>query len=242
MRERPERDHVAWDIETTGLEWSAQITAAGFWFSANHATIILNIGPHSIDRGRTVAVLEEQSGADVCLVPVRDEPSVLGEMQQIIFERFDRDYDRLVAFNADSWQGGFDLPFTRTRCIRHGHPWVFDGVVFSDLWEPVVKRLNTTLPTGQPTESVNSLTGAYRLLCSGNEAVGELVRTAESHHVYGSQPYDPFDDSESTVGQYERGNLQAVCAHNLADIHRTWELGELAREFVAPRDLTQKKL
>lgn len=242
MQHRPERDHVAWDIETTGLEWSAHITTAGFWFPTNHATIILNIGPHSIDRDQAVAILQDHSGADVRLVPVTDEASLLGVIRQVIFERFDREYNRLVAFNADSWKAGFDLPFTRTRCIRHGQQWLFDGLAFVDLWEPVVKRLNTSFTTGQTTESVNSLTGAYRVLCGENESVGELIQAADSYQVYGSAPYDPFDDSGSAVGQYERGNLQAVCAHNLADIHRTWELGELVREFIPPRDLTQKKL
>lgn len=242
MRDRPDRDHVAWDIETTGLECSAKITTAGFWFPTNHATIILNTGPHSIDRDRVVTVLQDHSGADVRLVPVPDEPNLLEEMQRVIFERFDREYNRLVAFNAESWKAGFDLPFTRTRCIHHGLQWVFDGVAFADLWEPVVKRLNTSLTTGGSTKSVNSLTGAYRLLCSGNESIGALVRTADSHQVYGHQPYDPFDDSGSAVGHYEDGELHAVCAHNLADIHRTWELGELVREFVPARDLTQKKL
>ncbi len=242
MRDKPERDHVAWDIETTGLEWSAQITAAGFWFPANHATVILNIGPHSIEQDCTESELRDRSGADVRLIPVTDESSLLCEMRQVIFERFDREYNRLIAFNADSWKGGFDLPFTRTRCIHHGQQWVFDGVAFVDLWEPVVKRLNTALRTDQTTESVNSLSGAYQVLCSGKQSTRDLLQPPDCHHLYASHPYDPFEESGSAVDHYERGEVHAVCAHNLADVHRTWELGELIRKFVPSRALTQKKL
>ena len=61
-----------------------------------------------------------------------DARELLEESRQVVFERLNRDYDWLVAYNAESWKGGFDLPFVRTRCIRQGVDWVFDGVLFAD--------------------------------------------------------------------------------------------------------------
>jgi len=33
-----------------------------------------------------------------------------------------------------------------------------------------------------------------------------------------------------------------VLEHNLADIHRTWELGEVIREYAPSKDISTKKL
>lgn len=54
--------------------------------------------------------------------------------------------------------------------------------------------------------------------------------------------YDPFEDLRSAAAHYQEGDLLLVCEHNLADIHRTWELGELVRAFVPAKDVTEKKL
>jgi len=126
------------------LRWSEEITVSGFWFPTGHATLIINTGPHSIDQRHLESELAETSNASVEVIGTDNEASLLEAMGRVIFDRVDREYNCLVAYNAESWKGGFDLPFARTRCIQHGVNWVFDGLVFADLWEPVKKRLNTT--------------------------------------------------------------------------------------------------
>ena len=49
-------------------------------------------------------------------------------------------------------------------------------------------------------------------------------------------------DSGSAAVHYREGGLLPVCPHNLTDIHRMWELGELLRRFVSSRDISEKKL
>jgi hypothetical protein len=150
-------------------------------------------------------------------------------------------FDRLVVYNADSWKSGFDLPFVRTRCIQRGVGWMLDGVAFADLWEPVKKRLNTTHTVYGASSDVNTLTGSHAILFNarGPRLVLEEIK---GHARYAEAPYDPFGDSGSAAANYREGNLFPVCEHNLADVHRTWELGELVRRYVPSKDITEKKL
>lgn len=242
MYEKSNRDHVAWDIETTGFGWSDEITVSGFWFPGGHATLIVNAGPNAVDTQVYEEHLSDACGAPVSLVVADDEGGLLREMQHVVFEQFDRDYNRLVAFNAESWKGGFDLPFTRTRCIRKGVDWMFDGVMFADLWEPLKKRLNTTHTAYGTSASANSLTGSYTLLFEENDRLPVLLDGVEGHAWYHESPYDPFETSGSAAARYQEGDLLPVCEHNLADVHRTWEIGEIIRQFVSSKDVSEKKL
>jgi len=242
MHNQRDRSHVAWDIETTGFGWSEEITISGFWFPDGHATLIVNAGPHSISEQSITEQLTEASRSSISLRVADDEKDLLHEMGQVVFEQFDRNYNRLVAYNAESWKGGFDLPFVRTRCIRQGVGWMFDGVVFADLWEPVKKRLNTTTTAYGASDDANSLTGAYDLLFDRSDNLSTLLEDVEAHAWYYESPYDPFESSGSAAAHYHEGNLQPVLEHNLADVHRTWELGELIRSFVSSKDIAEKKL
>lgn len=242
MYDRHDRTYVAWDIETTGFDATDQITVAGFWFPGGHATLIVNAGPHPVARETFEASLADTSGAAITVLVANDEPALLHRMQDVMFDRFDRNYNRLVAYNADSWSGGFDLPFTRTRCIKQGVDWPFDSIPFADLCDPVSKRLNTTHTAYGTTSDVNTLTGAHALLLQHSPLGDALLDEVDGHAWYATRRYDPFQHSGSAVTHYQDGDLLAVCEHNLADIHRTWELGKLIRTFVAPKDITGKKL
>jgi len=52
----------------------------------------------------------------------------------------------------------------------------------------------------------------------------------------------PFDDSGSAAAHYREDDLLLMMAQNLADVHRTWELNELVRRVVSPKDVTEKKI
>lgn len=163
---------------------------------------------------------------------------------RFLFDRFDRQYNRLVAFNAESWKSGFDLPFLRTRCFKHDFSWLFDGIHFADLWNPIKKRMNTTHTAYGSSVDVNSLTGAHELLF--NQTSSPVIvseQESETGHVwYTDNRYDPFENSSSAVSCYNRRDFLPILQHNLADIHRTWELGELVRAFISSKDITTKKL
>jgi hypothetical protein len=235
---------VAWDLETTGFAWSDRITVSGFWFPGGHTELIINTGGDTLETARVQEQLEDVSGVSVSVTVADDEPALLEAIQQIVFDRFDRQYNRLVAFNAESWKSGFDLPFLRTRCLHHNISWPFDRIEFADLWNPIKKRMNTTHTSYGISDSVNSLTGAHDLLFDQtNPTVILPEEESEPHHAwYSSRQYDPFEDSSSAVSCYDRQEFAPILQHNLADVHRTWELGELVRAFVSAKDITTKKL
>lgn len=239
-----DRGHVAWDIETTGFAWDDHVTVAGFWYPAGHADLLVNTAGHSFDTDACERQLRDVSGGvPVAVTATGDERGLIEAMRRILFDRFDREYNRLVAFNAEAWKGGFDLPFLRTRCARHGIEWVFDGVQFADLWDPVCKRLNTTHTAHGQSVEVNTLDGAHDLLFA-DASLAEAISEGHSDALppYQQTRYDPFNDSGSAVTHYQRGEYRPVLQHNLADIHRTWELGELVRTYVAGSDVNTKTL
>lgn len=73
MLDRSDRDSVAWDIETTGVGWSDEITTSAFWFPGGHATTILNTGPHTADTATLEDSLTTTSDATVRVETVDDE-------------------------------------------------------------------------------------------------------------------------------------------------------------------------
>lgn len=239
-----DRRHVAWDIETTGFAWDDEITVSGFWFPAGHADLILNTNGAHVDTERLKTNLEKVSGnPPVTVTPVDDECDLLTSTAEVVFEKFDREYNRLIAFNAEVWKGGFDLPFIRTRCFENGVDWIFDGIQFMDLWDALKKRINTTHTAFGGSTSINSLTGAHKILFSQPEVPDSVLPTdMEDYRWYRNYEYDPFETSGSAAANYRDKNFLPVLQHNLADVHRTWELGELIREFVSPKDVTTKKL
>lgn len=56
------RDHVAWDIETTGFAWDAEITVSGYWWPAGHADPLVNTNGESIDTDACERHLRDVSG------------------------------------------------------------------------------------------------------------------------------------------------------------------------------------
>jgi hypothetical protein len=194
-----------------------------------------------VDADGLEAAMVDASRASVRVRIADDETELLEEMAEEVFDRFDKEYDRLVAYNADSWKGGLDLPFVRTRCIQRGVDWMLDGVAFADLWLPVKKRLNTTHTAYGASSDVNTLTGAHAILFEAEGRV-PFLDDVDDQAWYAASPYDPFEDSGSAAARYREGDLLPVLEHNLADVHRTWELGELVREFVPSKDLSEKKL
>jgi len=96
-----DRKQVAWDIETTGFAWSDQITVSGFWLPNNTAELIINTNGTTLDRSTVEKRLTDSSGGvSVAVTTATDEHELLRAMQKFLFERFDTQYNRLIAFNA----------------------------------------------------------------------------------------------------------------------------------------------
>ncbi len=89
---------------------------------------------------------------------------------------------KLVAYNGERWNGGFDLPFLRTRLCYHGLDWPFTELPYIDAMDVFETRFNT---------SEDTLTGVYEELIGG-----ELTAL------------DPFVDSGEAVEAWKQGDCQ----------------------------------
>jgi uncharacterized protein YprB with RNaseH-like and TPR domain len=205
---------VAFDIETSGFEEAAVITVAGFSHQLGTSLILNTDGRADVDQSRLENVLETHSSHPVTVTLVADEAALLEALTSFVTQRLDGDRHYLTAFNGETWSGGFDLPFCRTRYLRHGMEWPFGDVAYADMMQ-IVDRFDTN--------DTNDLVGVYDIL------VGE-------------ETCDPFEDSVEAVDAFEAGDWLPLLKHNLADIQRTRELADLAGRFIPKSDFSMKNL
>lgn len=205
---------VAFDIETTGFGKDAVTTVAGFGHALGES-LYLNVDGQTLpDRKALVAALDEHSAGTVQLEVVPDEAALLEGIATFANEHLDGDTHYLTAYNGETWSGGFDLPFCRTRFLQNGLDWPFGDLAYADMMS-IVDRF----ATGDQTD----LVGVYDALV-------------------GDPTCDPFENSAAAVEAFEAGEWQPLLEHNLADIQRTRELAELAGQFVPRSDFQMKNL
>jgi len=174
----------------------------------------LNTGGREANQTTLEQALTEYSSSGVDVLVTADEAELLAAIDQIASERLDADRHYLTAYNGETWNGGFDLPFLRTACISHDLDWPFPNMAYADVFE-FVDRFDTHDEKG--------LVGVY----------DELI---------GTPSCDPFDDSGSAVDAFENAEWEPLLLHNLADIQRTLELALLAERYVPRSDFQMKNL
>lgn len=207
-------DPVAFDIETSGLDDDAVLTVAGFAHELGESLVLNVAGSTDIDRKELVTALDEDSAGAVQLDIVGDEQALLEYVATFATEQLDGDRHYLTAFNGETWNGGFDLPFCRTRFHRHNMDWPFGDLAYADMMQ-IVDRFETA--------DHRDLVGVYDTLI-------------------GEDTCDPFEDSSQAVDAFENEEWLALLQHNLADIQRTRQLARLAGRFVARSDFKMKNL
>jgi uncharacterized protein YprB with RNaseH-like and TPR domain len=211
-------EQVAFDIETTGFDVDDVVTVVGF-------SLPLGVRVFCQTAGRDSDGVEEHVQERVeehVIVSVHEsEARLLEAVAEFVAMRLRDDDVLLTAFNGETWDGGFDVPFLRTRFAAHGLDWPFVDVPYADLF-PVVKKLFNTTVDGEPQ---SSLTAAYNVLCDGNHAA-----------------LDPFDDSAEAVTAFQDGRVTDVILHNVADVLRTAALGRVAERYCSRSDFQLKSL
>ncbi len=206
-------DPIAFDIETSGLDNNAEITVAGFAHNLGES-LILNTAGQTADRKALVTTLDQASAGTVQLKLADDERALLEAVATFATHQLDGDRHYLTAFNGETWNGGFDLPFCRTRFLQHGMDWPFGDVAYADMMQ-IVDRFDTN--------DKRNLVGVYDVLV-------------------GDETCDPFEDSAAAVDAFEAADWLPLLKHNLADIQRTRELADLAGRFVPKSDFSMKNL
>jgi hypothetical protein len=205
-------DPVAFDIETNGFE-DAVITVAGLAHETGEI-LILNTGGRDADTRQLEQTLTDESQGMVEVRVTEDEYGLLATLKKIGNKRLDEDNHYITAFHGETWNGGFDLPFVRSACVKHNIEWPFSGLAYADMFE-VVDRFDTN--------DENGLVGVYDELFEGGDC-------------------DPFEDSGSAVSAFSNTEWELLLLHNLADIQRTREIAILAESYVPQSDFRMKNL
>lgn len=211
-------EQVAFDIETTGFDVVDVVTTVGF-------AVPMGVRVFLQTDGRDTPGVESRvdSAVSETLVNVSthaSERELLGAVSEFVAERV-RDDMLLVAYNGERWNGGFDVPFLRTRYAQRDLAWPFVDVPYADVMPLVTDRFNTTV---DGTEQ-GGLVTAYDVLCGGS--YGDL---------------DPFDDSAEAVAAFEDGRFAELVLHNVADVLRTRALGRVAERYCSKSEFNVKSL
>lgn len=203
---------IAFDIETSGLGSDAVVTVAGFAHEPG-VSVVLNTGGRTAHADRLSERLTDRVTTPVSLEVCSDEQALLASVADIA-DRIDADRNYLCAYNGETWNGGFDLPFLRSRCLAHERPWPFAGFPYVDILS-VIDRFDT--------DDVSDLDSVYETLV-------------------GASTCDPFDASGEAVTAFENGDWLPLLLHNIADIRRTRELSLAAEQYVPVSDFGMKNL
>ena len=207
-------DPIAFDIETDGFGDGAVITVAGFAHDLGASLVCTRDGRNAPEHTPLVTTLDQHYSGTVQVDFVDDERALLEAVATFATHQLDGDRHYLTAFNGETWSGGFDLPFCRTRFLQHEMDWPFGDVAYADMMQ-IVDRFDTN--------DQSDLVGVYDALL-------------------GAETCDPFADSAAAVDAFEDGEWLPLLKHNLADIQRTRELADLAGRFVPKSDFSMKNL
>ena len=210
-------EQVAFDIETTGFNVDDEVTTVGFAVPMG-VRVFLQTADRDVS-GIESAVESEVSETLVNVSTHASERELLVAVSEFVAERIHDDM-LLVAYNGEKWNGGFDLPFLRTRYAKRELAWPFD-VPYADVMPVVTDRFNTTVDGDENGDLVT----AYDVLCRGS--YGEL---------------DPFADSKEAVAAFEDGRFAELVLHNVADVLRTRALGRVAERYCSKSEFKVKSL
>jgi len=204
---------LAFDVETTGIGPDARLTVVGI-DAPPGAWLVLQTGGRDADATALERTLADRDTRGPEVVVVDGERALLDALAAVVETRTDSEGHYLVAYNGERWNGGFDLPLLRRRCLAHDAAWPFVALAYVDVLD-VVERIETG--------DASDLVTVYDQLVGGNRG-------------------DPFSDSAGAVEAWEDGAWGDLLAHNLADVRRTRELAVLAERYVPRSDFNMKRL
>lgn len=209
---------VAFDIETTGFGAQDEVTVAGFHVPLGCRILVQTNGRHPDD---LASEIQDRTDCHVVISTHDSERDLLEVLTEFVKIRLVDDDVLLVAYNGETWSGGFDLPFLRTRYATHRLAWPFSDVPYADLYPLFDNQFNTVVDGNGHADL---------------ETVYEICGTGTAGHL------DPFADSGEAVTAFEDGQFAALVLHNVADVIRTAQLGELAERYCSKADFGVKSL
>jgi uncharacterized protein YprB with RNaseH-like and TPR domain len=211
-------EQVAFDIETTGFGVDDEVTVAGF---AVPMGVQVFVQTQNRPAREPQATVQEQVPVHVDVSTHTSEQGLLAAVTGFAEDRLSGSDVLLVAYNGERWNGGFDVPFLRTRYAKLGMAWPFVDVPYADVMPLVTDRFNTVVDGDDQCD----LGSVYDVLCDGE---------------YGD--VDPFDESSNAVPAFENGWFLELVQHNVADVLRTRALGRVAERYCSKSEFKVKSL
>jgi len=214
--------HVAFDIETSGLNAADEVTVIGFDLELG-CRVFYQTGGRETDSDEIQTAVQDRTGTHVEVSAHDSERALLEAMSAFVATRLRSDNILLVAYNGETWRGGFDLPFLRTRyaACDGDVAWPFRDLPYADVL-PIVRDLFNTTDGDEESADLDT---AYEILCTGDAGA-----------------VDPFDESDEAVAAFDDGRFEDVVLHNVADIRRTGQLSSLAQRYCSKSDFDLKSL
>lgn len=211
---------IAFDIETSGFETDAVVTAVGVVLPLG-CRVMLNTDQRTVDEPALETTLADRFDTTLRLSCHKTERALLKSLTEFAAESLTPREYLLVAYNGERFRSGFDLPFLRTRYTLQDVTWPFVDVPYADLMPIFQHRFNTHL---------------------GDESVADLDRVYEA--IVGDEltALDPFDESSEAVDAFEAGDFEALLQHNIADILRTDALVAVAEQYCGKSEFKLKSL
>lgn len=212
--------HVAFDIETTGLDATDEVTVVGFELELG-CRVFYQTSGRDTDSNDVETAVQDRTGTHVEVSTHQSERALLEAMSAFVATRLRSADVLLVGYNGETWHGGFDLPFLRTRYAACDVAWPFRDLPYADVL-PIIRDLFNTMTDGDDPADLDT---AYEILCADDAGAS-----------------DPFDDSGEAVAAFADGRFEAVVLHNVADIRRTGQLSSLAQRYCSKSDFDLKSL
>jgi uncharacterized protein YprB with RNaseH-like and TPR domain len=211
-------DLVAVDIETTGFSAHDVVTVLGFDLPLG-SRVFCNTDSSQTDN--LESTLQKRLTRPLVCSTHNSEADLLRATTAFTDDRLRDDDALIIAYNGETWGGGFAVPFLRTRFALENIDWPFRDLPYADLLPLISDLFNTTIDGDEQAD----LETAYDVLCTGS--LDEL---------------DPFDDSSEAATAFEAGQFEQLVRHNLSDIRRTRQLGALAQQYCSKSDFNLKSL
>lgn len=142
-------DIIPFDIETTGFMFNDEITAITLLHNGVYHSWVNNNGYDIDEHSLETHVLDESNIETVNVHVEDDEKGILEGLTGYVKNNIEKYNSILVAYNGETWGGGFDNGFIRGACIKYDIPFPFKNYTYTDV-QPLIdkhSRINTNQPT-----------------------------------------------------------------------------------------------
>ncbi|WP_292485326.1 hypothetical protein [Methanohalobium sp.] len=260
-----ESETIAFDIETEGFAGANgdEVTVIGLYPDSSEDTpvFLINTKGKDIDKRELWENCNDFPMAAKVVV-YETECTLLDVGFRSFIESLNTYDQRLCGYNAETWSGGFDIPFLRTRFMNHSIEWYLDGVYYVDILTEVQKHINTVEPLFKTLSEDEQEQFKEEFNYSDEDIIAEdITDNLESfgettgYNVYGDNNGldeahevlcdcgvdDPYESSKQAVEDYENGVIAPVIYHCYTDVVRTKCMFDLVMAYTPAREPSELK-